>query len=339
MLQIEKTGHRSRGRRVLADVLKSVLVSGLIYGLVFGLITVQSAYAVDSGDVLRRDLRLMADWFAGSFDNVEQVYFQGELDTPAVARERRLRRVAALTESDSGPAFSVTHRYPGDHASAGSDPDTPAGAWVSVLRAADAAGAIVEDRFIGGDALPGAGDAAPDCTIHWRRLHDQFLGETHAGPCTSVTPAVGGTPTRFFLSATAYGSVMAAHTNSVPEAGPGNGPGGSGYRLLKARPFSCWVSLANEAAEGGWDFHPGLKTDDQGGAVWVAKTGGADTSKYGLRLRNVRWPYGRNRDSLVLYIHREGEARAVSYAWTEPEGTRIAVNLRWIQASCTLRQD
>jgi len=58
--------------------------------------------------------------------------------------------------------------------------------------------------------------------------------------------------------------------------------------------------------------------------------------KVGIKMRNVRWPYGNNRPSLVLYAYRPDEDRAVSYAWADPSAQRIGINLRWMQASCTL---
>ena len=56
-------------------------------------------------------------------------------------------------------------------------------------------------------------------------------------------------------------------------------------------------------------------------------------------MRRVRWPTGTNADSLVLYAHRPGEERAVSYTWGHVDAERIAMNLRWMQASCTLSEE
>lgn len=109
-----------------------------------------------------------------------------------------------------------------------------------------------------------------------------------------------------------------------------------GDELIEARKsqwFSCWVSQNRE--DDSWTFVPNLKVHDQGGFIWAPSEEGV-TRPAGLKMRNVRWPYGRNRDSLVLYIHDDEDAPAVSYVWTEPESKRIAVNLRWIQTSCTL---
>ena len=61
-----------------------------------------------------------------------------------------------------------------------------------------------------------------------------------------------------------------------------------------------------------------------------------EPQRVGIKMRNVIWPSGSNRPSLVLYAYRPEEDRAVSYAWADPSAERIGINLRWMQASCTL---
>jgi len=87
--------------------------------------------------------------------------------------------------------------------------------------------------------------------------------------------------------------------------------------------------------DGDSTFKRGLSVHDQGGMVWI-KTDEEDAQQVGIKMRNVRWPYGRNRPSLVLYAHKPDQDKAVSYAWADPGAQRIGINLRWMQASCTL---
>ncbi len=101
---------------------------------------------------------------------------------------------------------------------------------------------------------------------------------------------------------------------------------------------TCWASVRKPTPkpDGGedWAFYPGLKLHDQGGRVLADGKGGPPVV---LRMRNVVWPSGNNRPSLVLYIHRpEAPDRAESYAWADPGAARIGINLRWVQASCTI---
>jgi hypothetical protein len=114
---------------------------------------------------------------------------------------------------------------------------------------------------------------------------------------------------------------------------------GSSRTLRRARPVSCWGSSlkATRKADGSedWTFDAKLKLHDQGGRVTF---GGTDGSRpVVLRMRNVVWPSGPNRPSLVLYVHTPEEPdRAVSYSWADPDAKRIGINLRWMQASCTI---
>lgn len=117
-------------------------------------------------------------------------------------------------------------------------------------------------------------------------------------------------------------------------------PDGTVTELRRARPFTCWASLlrpgADPRAEGAWTFQRGLALHDQGGRV---KAGGGEVPEVSLRIRNVIWPAGnRNRPSLVLYIHRDDPDRAESYGWADPAARLLGINLRWVQASCTLEE-
>jgi hypothetical protein len=104
--------------------------------------------------------------------------------------------------------------------------------------------------------------------------------------------------------------------------------------LRRARPFTCWVSTKRPTGEG-WFFKPGVRLHDQGGRARVTSDDTAPVEAT-IRMRNVVWPSGPNRPSLVLYVHQNDPDRAVSYSWADPGAKRIGINLRWMQASCSL---
>ncbi|ESZ86142.1 MAG: hypothetical protein Q27BB25_15790 [Blastomonas sp. CACIA14H2] len=112
-------------------------------------------------------------------------------------------------------------------------------------------------------------------------------------------------------------------------------------RLLRARPFTCWMTVKRDApkADGSedWLFQAGMKTHDQGGRL---RLGGGDTGapEAIIRIRNVVWPPPtRNRPSIVLYVFTPDDMnRAVAYGWADPAAVRVGINQRWMQASCTL---
>ncbi|MGP1281522.1 MAG: hypothetical protein ACTS1X_00975 [Parasphingopyxis sp.] len=120
-------------------------------------------------------------------------------------------------------------------------------------------------------------------------------------------------------------------------------PDGRMMEMRRARPVSCWISVRRTdpvpEGESEWTFDANLTMHDQGGRI---RAGGGDSGAPVaiVRMRNVVWPPPtRNRPSLVLYVHTEDEPdRAVSYSWADPSAERIGINLRWMQASCTVQQ-
>jgi hypothetical protein len=110
--------------------------------------------------------------------------------------------------------------------------------------------------------------------------------------------------------------------------------------LRLARDVTCWGTApkAQKKADGSedWYFVPGLKMHDQGGRVRFGG-GNSGAPEVILRMRNVIWASGTNRPSIVLYVHTPADPeRAVSYVWGDPDVGRLGVNLRWMQASCTI---
>ncbi len=116
---------------------------------------------------------------------------------------------------------------------------------------------------------------------------------------------------------------------------------GSALELRRARPFVCWAAIPKRAArpDGATDWWGarGLALHDQGGRVALA-TDEPEPQRFELRMRNVVWPTGPNQPSLVLYVFAPEAERAIAYSWADPGAKRVGINIRSIQASCTLDQ-
>lgn len=148
-----------------------------------------------------------------------------------------------------------------------------------------------------------------DCAFTIKRDNAQFSG-IGAGSCHGETLSLSPEALTF--------------SKSVTPLSAGN--------FRRARLFKCWVSPRKD--DGSYGFYNDVILHDQGGVAWLS---GDDHPRVGIKMRNVVWPTGRNRPSLVLYAYRGAdEDTAVSYTWTGPTGDRLAINLRWMQASCTL---
>lgn len=117
-------------------------------------------------------------------------------------------------------------------------------------------------------------------------------------------------------------------------------PDGRTSTLRRARPVTCWESVPKlqKKLDGSDDryFVSNPNIHDQGARV---QFGGAEvgTKPVVLRMRNVIWPSGTNKPSLLLYGHTpESPERAEAHNWADPDAKRVGINLRWMQASCTV---
>lgn len=151
--------------------------------------------------------------------------------------------------------------------------------------------------------------SSPGCDIRWMRRANQFAGVSSAGSCGAKVE------TRLILSA---GDLWL----------------GDEARLQRAHAWTCWMATPHDTDPTTSFFAPGLKILDQGGEVWI-RTDDATPREIGYRLRQVDWPAGTNQNALTLYVLKKGEARAPGYAWASPDASRIGINLRWVQGSCT----
>jgi hypothetical protein len=195
-------------------------------------------------------------------------------------------------------------------------------------------------------AAPAAAATLPPGT--WTNAEDQYFRaeKKEALPFVAFRVEAGPEGPRW-QQVDAFGAPLSAWAAGEPPAtlrpdGEADAQAGNTTtRLRLARPFRCWVSVKREGArpDGGedWSFHRDLALHDQGGRAAVAAEGERAPGVV-IRMRNVVWPApSPNRPSLVLYVHRPDEPdRALSYSWADPGARLVGINLRWMQASCTL---
>ncbi|APG61637.1 hypothetical protein LPB140_00930 [Sphingorhabdus lutea] len=177
-------------------------------------------------------------------------------------------------------------------------------------------------------------------------------------PWLSIRAAISPTNEKFeFIDA--FGNIIAPPENvdilgvnddeiTLQIGGEENGEAGRTTTLIRANPVSCWSAVkkatpvsedaqASISSNDDWIFAANLKLHDQGGRT---KLGGGDSGapETILRVRRVMWPVGSsNKPSLVLYVFTSDNPQsAVSYSWADIDAKRIGINLRWMQASCTV---
>lgn len=322
---------------------------------IFAALLVAAPAAAQTPDpALAKDMAVFLDWFAGRYDNDLQVFWEPDLKVPEDARHERIHSIFRPVEL---PAFGDHVFYVEQYADG--DPAKLFRQRIYVFVQDDAERAVRLKIFTpkAPDKLAGAWRNAKlleklkpadttyteGCDVFWRRQANQFLGSMKPGACRIASQRTGQdlvitddlvlTADEIWISdraTTPDGAYVFGDKAGVPQ------------KLKKARPFDCWTSILRGAKHGdsgkgldSWQFWPSEFIHDQGGEIRL-KTDETPPRDMRLLLRRVEWPTGTRKPSLTLYVHEGDDKRAVSYAWTEGDGERIGINLRWIQASCSL---
>ncbi len=302
-----------------------------------------SADKSPSGKILARDFNRMMAWFPGEYDNVEQVYFEENLNIPNAERHERIHHIFIAVDLPNfpGTTFYVEQYKDNDPAEVyrqriySFEPDFTENAIRLTIHVPKDPKAILgahKDVSKLDGLRPEDFIFYPGCEVYWRYQLEHYHGTMKPGACRIESQKSGKTlivTDDLQLSRTGLwirdeavdsdGNYVYGHKGRVH------------HKNLKARPFKCWVSPRKTNGE--YAFYPNVTINDQGGMAWLESE---EHDRVGIRMRNVVWPTGNNRNSLVLYAHRGDDAeKAVSYAWTSPNEPRIGINLRWLQASCT----
>lgn len=318
----------------------------------------QDAFAQgQDGTPAERDLTIIREMLPGTYDNREQVYFDGRLGIREEARHERLTSV--LTRVDL-PAFGDTVFFVRDHRD--NDPDKPYRLRIYSFAADNAEQAVrMKVYYLEGEMLQQYKDAhlnpdllsdrtpentliLPGCDVFWRREAGQFHGAMKDGTCTWDWPGKGEVVTDYhmMLSHTALwirDQTWDTNGNQIT----GN-PDGVYHKLNRARNFTCYADMPG--VSGGRDIpytrFDNLQITDQGGqARFVSDEDTPRTIE--INLRNVDWQMNNEigaytRDSLVMYISSRNDdgspGEFFGYTFTQPDAERLGINLGFILVNC-----
>lgn len=313
-----------------------------------------SATAQQAGTPLDKDFALFLEWFPGRYDNELQVFWEPDLKVPEDERHERIHSIFRPVEAPAFGAhvFYVEQFQDGDPAKiyrqriyafapdaaenairlkiyTPKNPEALVGAWRETAK-------LKKLKLANATTLPG-------CDVLWRRQANQFLGSIPDGACRVVSTRSGKEIVIDDDLVLTEKEIWIADRATTPEGAYvfGN-KAGVPHKLRKVRAFECWTAVLRGAKHGDsgeglddWHFQRGGLMHDQGGDLTL-KTDETPPRNIRLKLRRVEWPSGPNRPSLTLYVHEGANKRALSYVWGEEDAERLGVNLRWLQASCTL---
>jgi hypothetical protein len=307
--------------------------------------------------VLDKDMATFLQWFPGRYDNDAQVFFQDDLKVP---KENQHERIHSIFTPVSLPAFGPNAFYVQQYLDG--DPAKIYRQRIYTFEADYAQNAVrlriftpkpgVAARIVDAHkdpkklslVAPADFTNTPGCDVFWRLQENQFLGTMKPGACR-ITSSRDGRTIVITDSLVLTDSAIWINDQAVDEAGAyvfGN-KANVPHKLDKVRPFQCWVSVLRgvkhgESGEGAppsqWFFQRDRWIHDRDGRLDIV-TDETPARKFYIRLKRVAWPWGAARPSMTLYVHEDGNPRALSYAWGGYDADRIGINTRWMQASCT----
>jgi hypothetical protein len=323
-----------------------VMFSAAVLGLV--VIGSSSAHAQNALD---RDLAQMLEWFAGEFDNNQQVFVENETNTPAAERHERIHSIFTKVDLPAfGPhVFYVQQYQDNDPAKIYRQrlytfsPDVAAGAIVLRIMSFPDDKAVLDahqDPAKLKAITPQAMRNLPGCEVYWKREGEAFIGSMRLGACRVTSRASGQaitimddlrlTANEIWISDRATddaGTLVFGHPKSVH------------HKLTRARRYTCYTTIRKDgaapatASPNDYFIFRNMTLHDQGQLQPLQPEGAPH--KYTIELAELTYASSQTR-VLKLAVYEVGNDRAVSYAWSSPGALRLGLNLRTIEVGCTL---
>lgn len=174
------------------------------------------------------------------------------------------------------------------------------------------------------------------CEVYWKKDADAFIGYMKNKACNFISKRSGKkifitdslrlTKDEIWIRDEAEdenGNYVFGHKGKIP------------HKLKRCRYYTGWTLLQKAGFENEYEVQRGLTIHDQGGRVRVLTTDGKPT-KYTIELACV--VYGKNLEVLKIALYEDKNSKAVMYAWASPGSNNIGINLRWLQAGFTLKK-
>ena len=312
-------------------------------------LTIGTAYGQQSAPRFAADLEHFLGWFAGEYDNNEQVWQQA---VNGVAPEDRHERIHHIFLPVAAPAvgehtYFVKQYMDGDYENVyrqrlyGFSVDDERGAIELAIhsfnddaryRYADRDPAVIEG------IEPGEVRNLPGCNVYWRFVDDRYIGQMDDGAC-------------FYYSANLEQNVYITDTLTLTAEEIRIGDKAydeDGNRLFgrdephinrKVRYFEGWAAIRAGSFDPATDnpeemlLVPGLRLHNEGQVVPLVTESGDET---GYALELARLTYQNTRVAVLkLGVLEAATGETVAYSWADPDAVRIGINLGWMQAGLT----
>lgn len=288
-------------------------------------------------------------WFAGEYDNNEQVWQQA---TDGVPPEERHEHVHHIFLPVSAPAigahtFFVKQYMDGDYENvyrqrlySFSFNDERAAIELAIhsfndegkYRYADRDPAVLEG------IEPGELRNMPGCNVFWRFADGRYVGEMDEGACFYYSSSLAQ---NIYITDTLALTADEIRIGDKAFDGDGNRLFGRDepHANRKVQYFDGWAAIRRGSFDPGAAqpdemlLAPGLRLHNEGQVVPLVTESGDET---GYALELARLTYRNTRVAVLkLGVLEAATGETVAYSWADPEAVRIGINLGWMQAGLT----
>ncbi|MEX1312125.1 MAG: chromophore lyase CpcT/CpeT, partial [Candidatus Sulfomarinibacteraceae bacterium] len=299
-----------------------------------------------AGDSLEVDLEVMMEWFAGEFDNHQQVVEEIEAEKPP---EQPHEWIHSIFQPVELPVFGDHVFYVEQYTDG--DP-------TKIYRNRIYSFSINEEMeaiqltiysFKDHEAVIGAHEdpsklegltmedvrTLPGCEVFWKKQADNFIGWMPDGACRVPSRRTGKiividddlvlTKNEIWIGDRAEdedGNYVFGNKLGIP------------HKLMRSHDFTCWA-VVRDGDDGEWGtVARELTLHDQGGRAFITTQ---EDPPRNLKLELEQRVYAGERrvEVLKIAVYEEGNDESLSYSWAAPDSTNVGMNLRWFQAGCT----
>lgn len=260
---------------------------------------------------------------AGTFDNHEQVWQSRTQQTAAPPH-------VVLTLEPQPPNGWTLWRV---HL----DTEPPLDSTWAMQRRIAADGSVMLTPYRSLTATPGSGKdfeasqwAALDaCSLHETSVAYALHANADAAACATIAPGIGSNAALLPLSFEREGEFL--HIRFYADQARG---AAARENLRRVHWFSGWAAINGagpkaSAESKDWHMNRGLRLSSEGGRAELEWRDGA-ASGYSIALERLTYRQSHT-PILKLSVIEDASAQVLTYAWANPEATRIGLNLGWLQ--------
>jgi hypothetical protein len=331
------------------------LISSVLTILIFGSCNPKAATSLVNYDKkqigktqLEDDMNLLNEWFAGEFNNFQQVHKEKE---DSIVTDLVHENIHSIFEPITLPWLGEKVYYVKQYMD--NDPSKIYRQRIYNFNVNKNEEAIqldiysfkdkpMETSYINGDkdksifSMLKKDDltSTPGCEVFWKNNGDHFIGYMKERACTFLSKRSGK---RIFITDSLVLTKNEIWIRDEAEDEDGNyifgHKGKIPHKLKRVTYYTGWAATKKEGAEN-MEAIRGLKMHNQGDRQKIFFADGSPTD---FELRLAKLIYGKGLEVLQLGLYKVGAEKPTEYLWTDPESKRIGLNVMGVfQTGLTL---